>query len=774
MGRCVLAAAMLAVLVAAAVSQSQQSYAPDCRAQRTCDQCIQTAGCAWCINVTSGDHCQPNQTATCASNDDKRDPQNQVEYVQDKPLTGATKSNKKDGDPDAEIYQLKPQRVKLKLRKGETQKLELKYQRALGYPVDLYYLMDLSNSMEDDKKFLAQASSVLAQTMLNLTDKFTIGFGSFVDKVMMPFANTTRLHQQKPCAGCANTYSFKNDMQLTTDHADFERRVSAAQISGNLDHPEGGFDALMQAMVCKEQIGWRDNVRHILVFSTDAKFHHAGDGRLAGVVEPNDEQCHLNDKGEYLDYDKYDYPSIAQINKVAEEQNINIIFAVLGYSDLYRDLSNAITTSSFGVLEQGSANVVDLIKDQYNNISSSLSLSDNSTNDITIKYYSSCTGNQSKETKECVGISEHHVVTFDLEITANSCPAGENAIVEVKTLEASVILDIEFICNCQCPPGPSNSSCQHGSMKCGVCECSPGYYGEECQCKRGEEFDLSDFQDQNAKCMANEADTRPCSGRGDCKCGTCICDRPDVVSGTYCQCDKRKCGISSGKVCSGHGHCDCNECKCDPGYSGVHCQCEDKACIPQGSDKVCSDHGKCDCGRCLCDQNGNTTFTGRYCEDCLSCGTGKCKKLKPCVQCVHFGTGPYKDNCECEHSTPVDNLDKFIYANHRLCTFEDEDGCYLNFTYRYQEETNKEEVHVQSDRNCPEEANIAAIVFSLIAAIVGVGVLSLILWKVFTTIHDKREYAKFLEETQQSRFNEENPLFIDPNTTTQNPVFQSQ
>jgi hypothetical protein len=31
----------------------------------------------------------------------------------------------------------------------------------------------------------------------------------------------------------------------------------------------------------------------LLVFSTDSGFHFAGDGKLGGIVLPNDEQCHL-------------------------------------------------------------------------------------------------------------------------------------------------------------------------------------------------------------------------------------------------------------------------------------------------------------------------------------------------------------------------------------------------------------------------------------------------------------------------------------------------
>lgn len=42
----------------------------------------------------------------------------------------------------------------------------------------------------------------------------------------------------------------------------------------------------------QDQIGWR-NVTRLLVFSTDAGFHFAGDGKLGGIVLPNDGKCHL-------------------------------------------------------------------------------------------------------------------------------------------------------------------------------------------------------------------------------------------------------------------------------------------------------------------------------------------------------------------------------------------------------------------------------------------------------------------------------------------------
>jgi protocadherin alpha len=47
-----------------------------------------------------------------------------------------------------------------------------------------------------------------------------------------------------------------------------------------LDAPEGGFDAIMQAILCNASIGWRERSRKMIVFSTDAGFHFAGDGRV--------------------------------------------------------------------------------------------------------------------------------------------------------------------------------------------------------------------------------------------------------------------------------------------------------------------------------------------------------------------------------------------------------------------------------------------------------------------------------------------------------------
>jgi integrin beta 1 len=108
-----------------------------------------------------------------------------------------------------ESIQVHPQRVSLKLRIGkstfepidyifadlknfsaEAYRFTMDYAQAEDYPVDLYYLMDLSKSMEDDKDKLSELGDLLADTMQNITSNFRLGFGSFVDKVVMPYVST--------------------------------------------------------------------------------------------------------------------------------------------------------------------------------------------------------------------------------------------------------------------------------------------------------------------------------------------------------------------------------------------------------------------------------------------------------------------------------------------------------------------------------------------------------------------------------------------------------
>lgn len=69
----------------------------------------------------------------------------------------------------------------------------------------------------------------------------------------MPYISTTPAKLRNPCTGdlnCTSPFSYKNVLNFTNNGSLFNKLVGEQQISGNLDSPEGGFDAIMQVAVC--------------------------------------------------------------------------------------------------------------------------------------------------------------------------------------------------------------------------------------------------------------------------------------------------------------------------------------------------------------------------------------------------------------------------------------------------------------------------------------------------------------------------------------------
>lgn len=58
---------------------------------------------------------------------------------------------------------------------GEAQTFKLKFKRAEDYPIDLYYLMDLSFSMKDDLENVKNLGTDLMREMQEITSDFRIG-----------------------------------------------------------------------------------------------------------------------------------------------------------------------------------------------------------------------------------------------------------------------------------------------------------------------------------------------------------------------------------------------------------------------------------------------------------------------------------------------------------------------------------------------------------------------------------------------------------------------
>uniref|UniRef100_A0A4W5JGG9 Integrin beta n=1 Tax=Hucho hucho TaxID=62062 RepID=A0A4W5JGG9_9TELE len=82
--------------------------------------------------------------------------------------------------------QVAPQDMSMTLLPGEEREIEMEVFEPAKGPLDLYILMDFSNSMKDDLDNLKRMGAELAELVGKLSDDYTIGFGKFVDKVVEP------------------------------------------------------------------------------------------------------------------------------------------------------------------------------------------------------------------------------------------------------------------------------------------------------------------------------------------------------------------------------------------------------------------------------------------------------------------------------------------------------------------------------------------------------------------------------------------------------------
>uniref|UniRef100_A0ABM5FPB1 Integrin beta n=1 Tax=Pogona vitticeps TaxID=103695 RepID=A0ABM5FPB1_9SAUR len=655
----------------------ETSHTDSCHPQPSCHACIVShLSCAWCKQL---DFVQPGESDTgrCASRVELErrgclpseiiDPRSEKHVLEDRPLSDRSQ-------PEKTITQLAPQRIALRLRLEEEQSFQVRFKRAEGYPVDLYYLMDLSYSMMDDLENIKRLGNDLLAALRDVTTSVRIGFGSFVDKTVVPYVSIAASKWKNPCPTlmktCQSPFSYHHVLPLTDNASEFESRVSQQHISGNLDDAEGGFDAIMQAAVCKEQIGWR-NVTRLLVFTSDGAFHTAGDGKLGGIYMPNDGQCHLDAQGRYTKSHLYDYPSVGHLAEVLSQSNIQPIFAVTGIVlPMYEELSKLIPKSVVGELKEDSSNVVQLIAEAYSSLSSTVNLEHSSDlpPGISIDYDSHCgdleTGGN-RNGGECVGVRVNQLVEFTVRIKASMClPEPRKLIFRVPGVAEELQVELTTVCECQCGDTQTyadHCSGGHGNLTCGVCRCQEGYVGQLCQCKQEE------LLDPEATCQdVNEAGLG-CRGQGQCVCGKCQCNSP------LCKCDNQGCERHNGQLCAGNGQCHCGRCECHTNYTGSACECslDTSGCTQDGA--VCSGHGQCVCNRCQCDAG----WFDSHCSRCADCQT-PCEEHRDCAECKIFGTGPLSGNCSTSCHQAVEVSPAF-HVNETWCQTKADDGTLFRY-----------------------------------------------------------------------------------------------
>ncbi|XP_019644414.1 PREDICTED: uncharacterized protein LOC109485312 [Branchiostoma belcheri] len=403
-----------------------------------------------------------------------------LQFIEDQSLTPP-------GAQQGDIVRMQPQRVALDLRPGSRVSFDLQVRRLEDYPIDLYYLLDMSKSMQEFRDELTKLGKHLARKLSEKTESFRLGLGAFVEKPVDPFAFTAFYFDKKkgqmvykleePCAGCVGPYIFKNVLPLTNQTDRLGEVVRFQKNSSNADLPEGVLDGMLQATVCQGPIGWRKQATRLLLVATDAGFHYAGDGKLAGLVTPNDGRCHVGSDGNFIkDAVNQDFPSVAQLKGLLEEHNTMSIFAVTQRSlHIYEELSQLLEGSTAKLLANDSSNLLDLVSDAYEELTSRIRLlTKNVPQGVDLSITAKCPHQPNgTASSECHPVLLGETVTFTItaEVDPSKClSAPEVSTVTIQPVGYNEYLTIDLhisctTCLCQSPEKPC--SCEATSAHSG-------------------------------------------------------------------------------------------------------------------------------------------------------------------------------------------------------------------------------------------------------------------------------------------------------------------
>uniref|UniRef100_A0A671PQF1 Integrin beta n=1 Tax=Sinocyclocheilus anshuiensis TaxID=1608454 RepID=A0A671PQF1_9TELE len=407
--------------------------------------------------------------------------------------------------------QVAPQLMSMTLLPGEEREVEMEVFEPTRGPLDLYILMDFSNSMSDDLDNLKRMGDQLAELVGKLSDDYTIGFGKFVDKVTEPQTDMRPAKLKEPWANSDSPFSFRNVITLTNNINTFRQKLQQERISGNLDAPEGGFDAILQAAVCQEQIGWRKHSTHLLVFSTESAFHYEADGAnvLAGILDRNDEQCHLTSDGNYTHDIRQDYPSIPTLVRLLVKHNIIPIFAITNHSySYYEKLNEYFPIAELGQLQEDSSNILSILKNAFENIRSKIS----------IRAEDRPKAVEAKILSQSGTFSEFG----NFKITPGEIVSGKFRV----RLKALTQVGEQHVCN-------ANQADRAGTLRVKPTTFSSAFrINAEVLCHT---CDCEKTPVKNAARCNGQGDLGICNGRGVCKCGRCECEHSGLPLSPTCE-----------------------------------------------------------------------------------------------------------------------------------------------------------------------------------------------------------------------------------------------
>ncbi|XP_059379131.1 integrin beta-4-like isoform X2 [Carassius carassius] len=720
-----------------AVTASHANEVNHCTAAgaKTCSECIQIGtGCAYCPDeIFEYERCDLKENLEA-----RKCSRHMVTIESSSKTLKNVTINK-----SLTYSQVAPQQMSMTLLPGEEREVEMEVFEPARGPLDLYILMDFSHSMSDDLDNLKRMGDQLAELVGKISDDYTIGFGKFVDKVTEPQTDMRPAKLKVPWANADPPFSFRNVITLTKNIDTFRQKLQQECISGNLDAPEGGFDAILQAAVCQEQIGWRNDSTHLLVFSTESAFHYEADGAnvLAGILDRNDEQCHLTSDGNYTHDTRQDYPSIPTIVRLLMKHNIIPIFAITNHSySYYEKLQEYFPIAELGRLQEDSSNILSILKNAFENIRSKISIrAEDRPKAVKVNIHSQ-SGTFSESGKYKITPGEIGKFTVSLKAltqvgeqhVCNANQADRAGALRVKptTFSSALRIKAEVLCHtCDCEKTPVKNAARcngQGDLVCGKCQCSDGWQGPFCNC--------SEVSTDSAKCI-EPGKNESCSGRGDCMCGTCMCYNPFQFEGPFCQFDKSQCQRFGGFLCNERGSCSMGRCVCTPGWTGDACEClsSNKLCL-DSKGGICNGLGECKCGRCECAKSGIPLSP--TCEANFQQLLGICEGKRSCVQCQAWNTGERKGR-KCNNCPFKIIMVEELEDNNKVietCSFRDEDDdCTYHYTVNYPLNITDKEHHVlvKKKKDCPP-AGLLWLIPLIMFLMLLLGLLLLCCWKYCT------------------------------------------
>ena len=181
-----------------------------CRIFTTCRECISsTLACAWCNDRKF--YIIPDAIRPLC---DTPEALLEANCPPDKIMNPKSSTPIRNGS----TLQLNPSKYEMSLRTQTVQNVSIRVTPQQDFPLDLYILMDVSNTMSVFLQLAQDAAGDILSAVKGLTSDSRLGFGTFVEKRVRPFIDPNDPEHD------ADT--FKNVQPLTTNLTQFQSNIN--------------------------------------------------------------------------------------------------------------------------------------------------------------------------------------------------------------------------------------------------------------------------------------------------------------------------------------------------------------------------------------------------------------------------------------------------------------------------------------------------------------------------------------------------------------------